>query len=229
MEPAARHYPAMRSPSCQRNPIKIGTDGGLTVSEGGSEPPGFQKAISHLNAIDLDRDRTRNLEYRRPALYRLRYRGRSVAVTMVFVIFIITFVSSHYRRLVIIAAVVIVTVIVVPVIVVPAIVVVHIIVVINVKEERNIECNYHRTPVVEGGSKQCFRFSTVNPKIFLDTWLWCGTQCILCPIKDPFKEYKTNFSAASLDNRCNENRKHRLLPSPRLEFDDTGVKHKSLY
>ncbi|KAJ4426432.1 hypothetical protein ANN_27246 [Periplaneta americana] len=26
-----------------------------------------------------------------------------------------------------------------------------------------------------------------------------------------------------------ENRKHRLLPPPRLEFDDTGVKHKSLY
>ncbi|KAJ4427625.1 hypothetical protein ANN_25273 [Periplaneta americana] len=26
-----------------------------------------------------------------------------------------------------------------------------------------------------------------------------------------------------------ENRKHRLLPPPRLEFDDTDVKHKSLY
>ncbi|KAJ4433355.1 hypothetical protein ANN_15614 [Periplaneta americana] len=26
-----------------------------------------------------------------------------------------------------------------------------------------------------------------------------------------------------------ENRKHRLLPPPSLEFDDTGVKHKSLY
>ncbi|KAJ4441370.1 hypothetical protein ANN_11225 [Periplaneta americana] len=31
---------------------------------------------THLNAIDLGRDRNRNLEHRRPALYRLRYRGR---------------------------------------------------------------------------------------------------------------------------------------------------------
>ncbi|KAJ4443203.1 hypothetical protein ANN_04870 [Periplaneta americana] len=30
----------------------------------------------HLNAIHLSRDRTRNLEHRRPALYRLRYPGR---------------------------------------------------------------------------------------------------------------------------------------------------------
>ncbi|KAJ4441310.1 hypothetical protein ANN_11164 [Periplaneta americana] len=30
----------------------------------------------HLNAIDLDRDRPRNLEHIRPAPYRLRYRGR---------------------------------------------------------------------------------------------------------------------------------------------------------
>ncbi|KAJ4442250.1 hypothetical protein ANN_12116 [Periplaneta americana] len=33
--------------------------------------------------------------------------------------------------------------------------------------------------------------------------------------------------AASLNT--DQNRKHRLHPSPRLEFDDTGVKHKSLY
>ncbi|KAJ4431709.1 hypothetical protein ANN_20311 [Periplaneta americana] len=28
---------------------------------------------------------------------------------------------------------------------------------------------------------------------------------------------------------CSKNRKHQLAPPPRLEFDDTGVKHKSLY
>ncbi|KAJ4439495.1 hypothetical protein ANN_07619 [Periplaneta americana] len=33
-------------------------------------------AQAHFNAIDLVRDRTRNLEHRRSALYRLRYRGR---------------------------------------------------------------------------------------------------------------------------------------------------------
>ncbi|KAJ4443956.1 hypothetical protein ANN_05745 [Periplaneta americana] len=41
-------------------------------------------------------------------------------------------------------------------------------------------------------------------------------------------ESKINFSMNN-DNDKEENRKHRLLPPPRLEFDDTGVKHKSLY
>ncbi|KAJ4437308.1 hypothetical protein ANN_17446 [Periplaneta americana] len=41
------------------------------LCEGGNEPPGSLKAISHLNAINLARDRTRNLGHRRPALYQL--------------------------------------------------------------------------------------------------------------------------------------------------------------
>ncbi|KAJ4445275.1 hypothetical protein ANN_07076 [Periplaneta americana] len=40
------------------------------LCEGGSEPPGSLKA-THLNAIDLARDQTRNLGHRRPALYQL--------------------------------------------------------------------------------------------------------------------------------------------------------------
>ncbi|KAJ4445930.1 hypothetical protein ANN_12616 [Periplaneta americana] len=40
------------------------------LCEGGNEPPGSLKA-RHLNAIDLARDRTRNLGHRRPALYQL--------------------------------------------------------------------------------------------------------------------------------------------------------------
>ncbi|KAJ4450198.1 hypothetical protein ANN_01605 [Periplaneta americana] len=38
---------------------------------------GYISVAGHLNAIDLDRDRTLNLEHRRPALYRLRYPGRT--------------------------------------------------------------------------------------------------------------------------------------------------------
>ncbi|KAJ4432340.1 hypothetical protein ANN_20959 [Periplaneta americana] len=41
------------------------------LCEGGNESAGSLKAISHLNAIDLARDRTRNLGHRRPALYQL--------------------------------------------------------------------------------------------------------------------------------------------------------------
>ncbi|KAJ4440042.1 hypothetical protein ANN_08173 [Periplaneta americana] len=44
--------------------------------EGGNEPADSLKTISHLNIIDLGRDRTRNLEHRWPVLYRLRYRDR---------------------------------------------------------------------------------------------------------------------------------------------------------
>ncbi|KAJ4445029.1 hypothetical protein ANN_06828 [Periplaneta americana] len=40
------------------------------LCEGGNESPSSLKA-SHLNAIDLARDRTRNLGHRRPALYKL--------------------------------------------------------------------------------------------------------------------------------------------------------------
>ncbi|KAJ4440412.1 hypothetical protein ANN_08553 [Periplaneta americana] len=36
----------------------------------------FHMPHAHLNAIDLGRNRTRNLEDRRPALYRLRYPAR---------------------------------------------------------------------------------------------------------------------------------------------------------
>ncbi|KAJ4439897.1 hypothetical protein ANN_08026 [Periplaneta americana] len=37
---------------------------------------GTARRSTYLNANDLGRDRTRNLEHRRPALYRLRYQGR---------------------------------------------------------------------------------------------------------------------------------------------------------
>ncbi|KAJ4431584.1 hypothetical protein ANN_20183 [Periplaneta americana] len=48
------------------------------------------------------------------------------------------------------------------------------------------------------------------------------------------QHWRMEYSAGTLfsDMRMEysaENRKHRLLPPPRLEFDDTGVKHKSLY
>ncbi|KAJ4443535.1 hypothetical protein ANN_05207 [Periplaneta americana] len=51
------------------------------LCESGNEPPGFLKA-THLNAIDLARDRTRNLGHRRPALYQLANQvDRSVYLT----------------------------------------------------------------------------------------------------------------------------------------------------
>ncbi|KAJ4440383.1 hypothetical protein ANN_08524 [Periplaneta americana] len=40
---------------------------------------------------------------------------------------------------------------------------------------------------------------------------------------------ETNANGTEFDsNECEENRKHRSLPLPRLEFDDTGVKHKHI-
>ncbi|KAJ4431543.1 hypothetical protein ANN_20142 [Periplaneta americana] len=40
---------------------------------------------------------------------------------------------------------------------------------------------------------------------------------------------RTRSACTPANVEADKNRKHRLLPPPRLEFDDTSVKHKSLY
>ncbi|KAJ4434452.1 hypothetical protein ANN_23014 [Periplaneta americana] len=42
------------------------------------------------------------------------------------------------------------------------------------------EATYHRTPVVEGGSKRCFRFSTVNPKYEYVVYVSVPVYYVVC-------------------------------------------------